>query len=237
MTSDVWGHFWPTYPNKVFYYTSLCSLIRCSLTYLLTYLKIWHHMWMLPYSSLFLWVKSNIFNIDSLPFGTIFTYYQNTWGHTCKFEQLFWTLSNSFFHYLLFNFNFQVLFCYQVILVWTRSRIWTSDSRFWLGTPRNNFLFFVLFSGAFLLPSHTGVASESNLDFWLGTPRNNLLTVFLFYFFQVLFCYQVILVWTRSRIWTSASWFWLGTPRNKRIKKYWKRTQSFAPWSLCTTFA
>ena len=42
------GHFWPTYPNQILYYISLCSKIRCSLTYLPTYLKIWRHMWMLP---------------------------------------------------------------------------------------------------------------------------------------------------------------------------------------------
>ena len=33
-----------TYHNKIIYYISLFSKIRCSLTYL----KIWRHMWMLP---------------------------------------------------------------------------------------------------------------------------------------------------------------------------------------------
>ena len=38
----------PTYPNQILYYISLSSKIRCSLTYVPTYLKIWCHMWMLP---------------------------------------------------------------------------------------------------------------------------------------------------------------------------------------------
>ena len=36
MTKDVFGYFWPTYPNQILYYISLFSKIRCSLTYLPT---------------------------------------------------------------------------------------------------------------------------------------------------------------------------------------------------------
>ena len=36
MTSDFFGYFWPTYPNQILYYISLCSKIRCNLTYLPT---------------------------------------------------------------------------------------------------------------------------------------------------------------------------------------------------------
>ena len=40
-----WGIFdLPTYPNQILYYISLCSKIRCSLTYLPTQ-KIWRHMY------------------------------------------------------------------------------------------------------------------------------------------------------------------------------------------------
>ena len=51
MTSDVFWVFLiylSTYPNQILYYMSLFSKIICSLTYLLTYLKIWRHMWMFP---------------------------------------------------------------------------------------------------------------------------------------------------------------------------------------------
>ena len=43
-----WGYFWPTYHNQILYYISLFRNIRFSLTYLPKYLKIWHHIWMLP---------------------------------------------------------------------------------------------------------------------------------------------------------------------------------------------
>ena len=39
----------PTFPNQILYYISLFSKIRWSLIYLPTYLKIWRHIWMLPY--------------------------------------------------------------------------------------------------------------------------------------------------------------------------------------------
>ena len=38
MTSEGFGVFIPTYPNHILYYISLFCQIRCSLTYLSTYL-------------------------------------------------------------------------------------------------------------------------------------------------------------------------------------------------------
>ena len=61
-----------TYPNQIStgpfkYYVSmflaflsLFSKIRCSLTYLSTYLKIWRHMWMLPCQKWFSGIDENI---------------------------------------------------------------------------------------------------------------------------------------------------------------------------------
>ena len=51
MTSDgfeVFLTYQLTCPNQIRYYIILFSKIRCSLTYIPTYLKIWRHMWMLP---------------------------------------------------------------------------------------------------------------------------------------------------------------------------------------------
>ena len=71
MTSDVFGAFLihlPTYPNQILYYISLFSKIRCSLTYLLTYLKIWCHMWTLTFSqSYVMWFHS--FSLSRLSFS------------------------------------------------------------------------------------------------------------------------------------------------------------------------
>ena len=163
------GFFWP---NQILCYISLCSKIRCSFTYLSTYLNIWCHMWMLPYQTGFCSNGENVW-LNSLS------------GRTQNQGRSWFLSSNN--HKLRFLFTILGIHIFKLFLNWSREfrqAISQYNQRYLISRSWADFFCYCVYQISKIKLFFAKITESLNWNFcptfwkWSSLPFWNLLTTF-----------------------------------------------------------